>query len=173
MKPNFSIGVYPGSFNPFHVGHADIVKKALKVFDFIVILRMFNPEKKYTKEEEKEIRGNACDYTRKIKSYFLVEDRKRISVKFSAQTLKYSLAERWYVHGKKFESTAVIRGLRNGHDLQYEMNSQYWNEDVGIKIPFVYFITDRKLSHVSSSSIKMVEKLNLEHKYCLGRDDEN
>jgi len=53
---------------------------------------------------------------------------------------------------------AIIRGLRNGYDLQYEMNQQYWNEDLGLTIPVVYFITDRKLSHISSSAIRELKK---------------
>lgn len=53
---------------------------------------------------------------------------------------------------------AIVRGLRNGYDLQYEQNQQYWYEDMGIKIPIVYFITDRTLGHISSSAIREVEK---------------
>ena len=70
-----------------------------------------------------------------------------------------------YLKGGKREITGIIRGLRNGNDLQYEMNQQYWNEDVGVKIPFTYFITDRSLAHVSSSAIRSVKTLGLEHEY--------
>src|SRR5690606_36401026 len=59
----------------------------------------------------------------------------------------------------------TFRGLRNRNDLQYEMNNQYWNEDIGIQIPFVYFITDRRLAHVSSSAIRGIKKLGLHHDY--------
>lgn len=53
---------------------------------------------------------------------------------------------------------AIIRGLRNGYDLQYEQNQQYWYEDLGINLPVVYFITDRKLAHISSSAIREIRK---------------
>jgi phosphopantetheine adenylyltransferase len=56
---------------------------------------------------------------------------------------------RWPVDG-------VIRGLRNGSDLQYETNQQYWNEDLGISVPTVYFICDRNLGHISSSAIRQI-----------------
>jgi len=49
---------------------------------------------------------------------------------------------------------AVIRGLRNGNDLQYEQNMLYWNEDLGLEVPTVFFICDRKLGHISSSAIR-------------------
>ena len=57
---------------------------------------------------------------------------------------------------KHTKPCAVIRGLRNGNDLQYEMNQQYWNEDLGLKIPIVYFICDRTLAH----NIKFSSKRN-------------
>ena len=61
-----------------------------------------------------------------------------------------------YLEGKDY--VAIVRGLRNGYDLQYEMNQQYWYEDLGIKIPIIYFVTDRKLSHISSSAIREIER---------------
>ena len=57
---------------------------------------------------------------------------------------------------KGLEYCAIVRGLRNGYDLQYEQNQQYWYEDLGIKIPIVYFITDRKLGHISSTAIRAI-----------------
>lgn len=59
---------------------------------------------------------------------------------------------------KKVGATAVIRGLRNTKDFQYELEQQYWNEDLGLDIPTLYIITDRKLCHISSSAIRMLEK---------------
>ena len=57
-----------------------------------------------------------------------------------------------------FQPDAVIKGLRNAQDLEYETTQQYWNEDLGIEIPTFYVITDRKLRHISSSAIRQVEK---------------
>ena len=57
------------------------------------------------------------------------------------------------------EASAIIRSLRNGDDLQYEMNQQYWNEDLGLTIPVVYFMCDRSLSHISSSAIRQITKI--------------
>ncbi len=62
---------------------------------------------------------------------------------------------------KELNAEAVVRGLRNGTDLQYEMNQQYWNEDLGLNVPIVYFITDRKLSHISSSAIREIKCLKI------------
>lgn len=138
--------IYPGSFNPWHAGHQDVLAKALKVFDRVIVVKMQNPEKL--------AENKSLDFIRTASNF--CRDRVR-TVITTDPTLKMVV--------EKTECDAVIRGLRNGHDLQYEMNQQYWNEDVGIKVPFVYFITDRKLSHVSSSSIRMVNNLGLKHDY--------
>jgi len=140
--------VYPGSFNPFHEGHKDIILKALKIFDQIVIARGINPEKKTSKFEMSKDFTNWCQYGK--------QNAQIVYQEFTG-TLKDLVDE--------VKPDAIVRGLRNGDDLQYEMNQQYWNEDVGIEVPFVYFVTDRKLSHVSSSAIRMVEKLGLKHEY--------
>ena len=132
-------GLYVGSFNPWHKGHEDVLKKALEVFDKVHVVKMLNPEKGEQESEFNRINGDSVTYST-----------------FSG-TLKHSV--------DIYEPTAIIRGLRNGQDLEYEKNQQYWNEDVGIEIPFVYFITDRSLSHVSSSSIRVVEELGLSHDY--------
>ena len=140
------IGIYPGSFNPWHKGHEDILIKALQVFDHVVVIQMLNPEK--------DTNVSICNQEG------IIELSRELNVTFvdsSYVLLKDAV--------KGENGNAVIRGLRNGHDLQYEMNQQYWNEDIGLNVPFVYFVTDRNLSHVSSSSIRAIEKLGLEHKY--------
>jgi pantetheine-phosphate adenylyltransferase len=143
------IGIYPGSFNPFHAGHRDVLEKARLVFDHIYIYLMKNPEKEY------EPFVNAAVLASRLAHL------PNVSVNYSTKPLINVVREL----KDKESSFAIIRGLRNGHDLQYEMNNQYWNEDVGIEIPFVYFITDRSLAHVSSSAIRSLDKLGLKHEY--------
>lgn len=155
-----NLGIYPGSFNPWHKGHQDILKKAIKCFDFVIVAKMFNPEKE---NDNEKAMGELEQLTAKIKNKLTFDQARKVKVCGSAESLKEFLDQRFYIHGKKFCASAIIRGLRNGHDLQYEMNQQYWNEDVGVEQPFVYFITDRSLGHVSSSSIRIVDKLGLEH----------
>lgn len=155
------IGLYPGSFNPWHAGHSDIILKALKIFDRIIIVQAYNPEKeKYDSASARFdiLKESLCKVVLKYSI-----DSKKIWAVHDDRTLKSMIADGFIGYPPK--PTAVIRGLRNGDDLQYEMNQQYWNEDVGVPIPFTYFITARGLSHVSSSAIRLVEKLGLEHDY--------
>jgi pantetheine-phosphate adenylyltransferase len=128
--------IYPGSFNPLHEGHLDIIQKALKVFDRVIVAKGKNPEKK----------NGYC--TTSIK---MIEALKKLDIKIVRfNTLLVDVVQ-------EYEVDAVIRGLRNGNDLQYEINQQYLNEDLGLDIPVVYFACDRKLSHISSSAIRAVE----------------
>ena len=135
--------IYPGSFNPFHEGHADIVDKALKVFDKIIVCQMVNPEK------EKEIfLGN----------HFSNSDNPEM-VKFDSERVLFMSHAGLLVDAvSQFQVRAVVRGLRNGYDLQYEANLQYWNEDLGLTVPVIYFLTDRALTHISSTAIRALKK---------------
>jgi len=128
--------IYAGSFNPWHQGHEDILIKALKVFDKVIILQGHNPNK-----------------------------LKRTDRSYVEMGLKYKNVEIGMFKGlladivKKLKPDALIRGLRNGYDLQYETNMQYWNEDLGVDCPTVYFVCDRELSHISSSALREYENL--------------
>lgn len=145
MDAFVKVAIYPGSFNPYHKGHSNVIEKALKVFDKVIIAVGRNPAKPTSAGEglvsvrDQEGYGlrNGClelvmfdgllsDYVRKIN-----ENERKIH--------------------------AVIRGLRNGMDFEFEKTQQYWNEDLQIGIPTVYFITKRELSHISSSAYRMIE----------------
>jgi len=136
--------IYPGSFNPLHIGHVDIINKALKVFDKIFIAQGKNSTK-YPVTEQKAI-------------FKAVEENnlKNVTVWYFDNLLVDFIKE---LERDVCKIDAVIRGLRNGADLQYEMNLQYNNEDLGLNIPVVYFITDRTLGHISSSSIREIKKI--------------
>lgn len=122
--------LYPGSFNPWHKGHENIIKKAIPIFDKLIIAQYNSSSLIEFKHPKIEI----------IKfDYFITK-----------------LIE-------KIKPDVIIRGLRNGNDLQYELNLQYWYQDLGVKIPIIYFLADRDCLHISSSMIRELSEVNLKN----------
>lgn len=143
--------IYPGTFNPFHKGHADILIKASKVFDQIMVVVMNNPDKTLPDDQN-------AKYSRFDQVY---RDMKLLIPNMTALDIRLDMYDGLLAnYVTERGATAVIRGLRNGSDLQYEQNMQYWNEDLGLDIPVVYFVCDRKLSHISSSAIRSIAKFS-------------
>ena len=130
--------IYPGSFNPWTVGHDDIRDKTLQIFDKIIIWQGVNP----TKKPATLLTEDNCAPIGLVK-------QGRIEIVNSYGFLHE------YVKDKPIH--AVVRGLRDSHDFEDEKKTFYWYEDLGLKIPVVYFITDRSLVHISSSAIRAVE----------------
>jgi pantetheine-phosphate adenylyltransferase len=128
--------IYPGSFNPWHDGHDDILNKALKVFEHVVIAQMTNPGKKEA-------------HTNIPKELIYPKYGKSVSV-FGYHGLLVDCV-------KQFNAVAVVRGLRNAQDFEFEKIQQYWNEDLGLLVPEVYFIADRNAVHLSSTAIRQLE----------------
>lgn len=138
------VGVYAGSFNPFHVGHADIVKQALRVFDEVIVAIGVNTNKELIDREpfpfnHPVLEGVTVDQYGGLFTDYL-------------NGLELNLGET-----KDFY---FIRGLRNGDDLQYEQNQlQFMQEMCRHSIKPVFFICDKKFSHVSSTALRALKKV--------------
>ncbi len=112
------IAVYPGSFNPFHKGHYNILQKAEAIFDKVIIAKGSNPAKDESVFEVPAVLSN-----RQIAGYTgLLTD---------------------YVNSLGYPVT-IIRGLRNSTDLQYELNQYRYLQDLSsqhLKIVSIFFAT--------------------------------
>lgn len=116
------------------------------MFDKVIVARGYNPEKLNIKS------GAAFEPVfaeRAVKPAIVVEGNRWEYKEFSGLLTDFV---------KEVGAIAVIKGLRNEKDFRYELEQQYWNEDLGLQIPTVYVITDRNLVHISSSAIRLVEK---------------
>jgi pantetheine-phosphate adenylyltransferase len=124
-----NIGIYAGSFNPFHLGHYDILCKAEKIFDKVIVAYGLNPNKK-----------NNNNYN--------------IDLPFHQVDVFYGLLVD-YIKSKKEANYCLIKGLRNGYDLDYEFNQLRWMEELANeKINIVYFPSCLEFSYISSSNIR-------------------
>lgn len=147
--------LYPGSFNPFHVGHADVLIQAMEIFDQVIICQMLNPEK--SRPDPLQI-NNVMDAYAEVISDMGVPNStpgfpsSRIKIEIVENDLMVNVA-------KKLDCQAVIRGLRNSHDLQYEMDLLAWNRQLGLKIPCPMFLANPRYAHISSSGLRSLAKI--------------
>ena len=134
------IAFYPGSFNPFHEGHDDVIEKALQLFDKVVVLKMDNSTKQITENDPHM-------------SLFL-DHREHVEVLVRPKMSIISAIGNYLLGLEGKHDFAIIRGLRNEKDFCDEQILTYWYQDLGIKMPIFHIIADRDLVHISSSAIK-------------------
>ena len=108
------VAVYPGTFDPITYGHIDVIKKALKIFDKLIVATTDNTDKEYffSLEERLDIINHSLFKDLKF-------NKKKIKV-ISFNNLTIDLC-------KKYNASAIIRGLRAVSDFEYEFQLR-WHE---------------------------------------------
>jgi pantetheine-phosphate adenylyltransferase len=136
--------LFPGSFDPITLGHYDIIKRSIPLFDEIVVAIGINAEKKYM---------------------FSLEDRKRFIEEAFADEPKISVVT---YEGltidfcKKIKAQFILRGLRNPADFEFEKAIAHTNRRLS-KIETVFLLTAAKTSYISSSIVRDVIRNNGEY----------
>ena len=128
------VAVYPGSFDPITNGHLEILKRALQIFDRVIVLVAVNPNKqsRFTAEERVDMIKEA------------VNDE-RVTVDYSdGLTVEYA---------KKHNATHLIRGLRAVTDFEYEFSLASANDFVDSSIDTVFLMSKAEKSFINSSMI--------------------
>ncbi len=128
--------VYPGSFDPITNGHVDIIKRGLKIFDQLIVLVAYNPEKRCLFDLEERL-----SMIREV-----VRDEERVRVDSWGGLLVD------YV--KKIEANVVLRGMRALSDFEYEFQLALMNRRLNRDIETVFLMTGYKWFYTSSSIIK-------------------
>lgn len=129
------IAIYPGSFDPITNGHLDILYRALKIFDKVVVLVANNPNKK--------TRIDATTRVNLIKDAVKHLDNVCVD-SYDGITLDYA---------KKSGAVALIRGIRPVSDFDYEFQLAASNEFINKEIEMVFFMAHKDTTFISSSSI--------------------
>jgi pantetheine-phosphate adenylyltransferase len=146
-----TIAIYPGSFNPFHIGHLNILEKSEKIFGRgnVIVAMGLNIEK---------VDDENNDFNDLI--FGKEWDAKQLSKKIEREVIVYTnflhqLVEKYENDGF---NVVIIRGLRNGADLDYEVNQKRWVDDFKKDVNYVYITCDREFEHISSSAIRKLDK---------------
>lgn len=130
------LAVYPGSFDPITNGHIDILEKASKIFDRIIVAVVHNVSKKalFTLDER----------------VALIKDSTKHLDNIEVECFTGLLAD--YLREK--DACAIIRGLRTVADFEYEMHMAMINKKLIPALDTIFVMADSKYIFVSSSIIK-------------------
>lgn len=135
-------GVYPGSFDPFTLGHKDIVERALKFCDTLYIAVSDNINKKhlFSKEERVEM----------IRQTFKGND-KIIVESFQGLLVNYMLAKK---------ASYIIRGLRAVSDFEYEFQMAFANRNIESSIETIFMVPGSQYLFLSSTIVRDIARNN-------------
>ena len=130
--------IYPGSFDPITYGHIDIIERASKIADKLIVAVLNNHDKNslFSVDERLEMIKDA------VKDYGNIE----------VESFEGLLVD--YVKSKN--ANIVIRGLRAVTDFKYELQMAQTNRELYKDIDTVFLLTNLKYSYLSSSAVKQV-----------------
>ena len=137
--------VFPGSFDPITIGHLDIVERAIKVFDEIIIAVGNNTNKKYMFPKEKRVEF--------VEQTFKSYDNIKI-MSYGGLTVDFC---------RKNNIEFMIRGLRNPADFEFEKRIALTNREM-TDIETIFFITSPENSFISSSIVRDLIRNNGDYK---------
>ena len=134
------IAFFPGSFDPITKGHEDIVRRAIPLFDEIIVALGINSSKKYMYTIEQRLKWIEDTFT----------DCKTIKViQYEGLTINAC---------KKHQVQFILRGLRNSNDYEYEKSIAMMNQAMAIDIETVYLNTKAESSAISSTIVRDIIK---------------
>lgn len=133
--------IFPGSFDPLTLGHYDIIKRGVTLFDEIIVAIGVNSSKKYmfSLEERKQFIIDAFKDEPKVKV-----------VTYEGLTVDFCL---------KNDVEFILRGLRNPADFEFEKAIAHTNRDLA-PIETIFLLTSAETSYIASSIVRDVIKNN-------------
>ena len=137
------VAIYPGTFDPITYGHIDVIQKALKLFDKIVVgvSNVNNKNYLFSSEERIDIVNKALFKDLKLSK------KKIVVVSFNSLTTDLC---------KKFKSNIILRGLRAVSDFEYEFQLAGMNRKLNNKVETVFLMSDVENQIISSRFVKEI-----------------
>ena len=130
------IAVYPGSFDPITNGHLDIIERASRVYDKVVVGVLSNMSKKplFTAEERVKMISLVTEHLENVE----VDSFTGLLVDFAASK----------------NATVIVKGLRTVADFEYEFQMALLNKALNPEFETMFMMTNTKYSYISSSMVK-------------------
>lgn len=134
------VGVFPGQFDPITLGHLDVIRRGVMLFDVLYVAVGINPEKRefFTQLERVEL----------IRSLLADEPSVRVE-SYTGLTVDFV---------RKVGATSLLRGIRDASDLRYEFQLAQVNRAVG-SVETVFIMTGDQYALTSSSLIRQIVSL--------------
>jgi len=130
------IAVIPGSYDPITFGHIDIIRRALPLFDEVIVAIGINSQKKNLFSLDERIRW--------IQEIFKDEPKVRVD-HFEGLTLHFC---------QKVRAKYLVRGIRNATDFDYERTISQIHNTIATDLETLFFIAKPELSHISSTIVR-------------------
>lgn len=149
---NKKLALYPGTFDPITNGHFDVIERALRLFDEVIIAVAVSEEKKpmFSLQERIEMINKSIAHLKNVKV-----------VGFDNLTVELAKT-----HG----ASILIRGLRAVSDFEYELQLGYLNNSLDDTIETVYLMPKLKHAFISSSIVRNLLKFNGKTEHLVPRE---
>jgi pantetheine-phosphate adenylyltransferase len=138
--------IYPGTFDPITLGHADVIQKSLKLCDRLIVATTNTKNKNYFFPVEKRIEV----IKKSLFSDLKLNNKKIIIIPFNTLTINIC---------KKYNASIIIRGLRAVSDFEYEFQLAGMNKKLNKQIETVFLMSDIENQIISSKFVKEIAKL--------------
>ena len=141
MSAEDHIAVYTGSFDPFHLGHEDIVRRAARLYEKVIVGVGVNPDKRslFTPEDRVQMIQEA------------LADVPNVEVRsFGVLTVTFA---------REMNSRLLLRGIRALADIEYEFTMTLTNSSLDADVETVFLMAHREYTHLSSTLIRQIAEL--------------
>lgn len=136
------IAVYPGSFDPVTLGHLDIIQRAAKQFDKLIVAVLNNLSKQptFSVEERKELLRQITRHIPNVE----IDSFRDLLVNYMEQK----------------QGHVIVRGIRSVTDFEYELQMASTNQKLNPRVETIFMMTNPKYSYLSSSMVKEIANFN-------------